>query len=72
VNGVAAGIGQLITLAPGQEGNVKFDVTFSSAGTATLMASLYPPDSNSSNDMFTKNVKVKDCNDKDKSKDKDK
>jgi len=72
VNGVAAGIGQLITLAPGQEGNVKFDVTFSSAGTATLMASLYPPDSNPSNDTFTRTLKVKDCKDKDKGKGKDK
>jgi len=72
VNGVAAGPGQLITLAPGQEGNVKFNATFSTAGNATLMASLFPADSNPSNDTLTETVKVKDCKDKDKDKDKDK
>jgi hypothetical protein len=62
----------LINLAPGQEGNVKFDVTFGSAGTATLDASLFPGDSNPSNDTLTETVEVKDKNCKDKGKDKDK
>jgi len=49
---------------------VSFNVTFSTAGNATLKASLFPTDSNPSNDTLSKIVKVKDCKDKDKGKDK--
>jgi hypothetical protein len=72
VNGVAAGPGQLITLDPGKEGKVTFNATFSTAGDATVSANLFPGDSNPSNDNFSETVKVKDCKDKDKGKDKDK
>ena len=72
VNGAPAGPGQLITLASGQEGKVKFEVSFSSAGTATLDASLFPGDSNPGNDTLSETVEVKDKNCKDKGKGKDK
>ena len=70
--GSPAGPGQLVTLGPGKEANVKFDVSFSTAGTATLDASLFPGDSNPSNDTASMTVEVKDKNCKDKNKDKDK
>jgi hypothetical protein len=63
----------MVTLNPGKEKKVKFNVQFITSGTATLQARLSPGDSNPSNDTLTKsvNVKTKD-NGKDKDKDKDK
>jgi subtilase family serine protease len=72
LNGVNVGIGQLVTLAPGQEMNVKFNVTATIAGTGTLTATLFPNDSNPSNDTLSVSVKIKEGNDKGKDKGKDK
>ena len=70
LNGVNTGIGQLITLAPGSDGTVSFSVTPTTAGMGTLMATLYPGDSNPSNDSLSKTVKIKEGKNKDKGKDK--
>jgi hypothetical protein len=74
LDGSPIGGGQLITVAAGKEMNVTFNITATgaTAGTHTLTASLYPNDSNPSNDSLSKSVKVKECKDKDKDKGKDK
>ena len=72
LDGVPIGGGMLVTVDPGQDAKVTFMVTGTTAGTHTLKASLFPNDSNPSNDTLSKSVKVKECKDKGKDKDKDK
>jgi hypothetical protein len=74
VNGAPAGPGQLITLGPGKDGSVKYEVRFNN-GTATLSANLFPGDSNPANDNRTITVTVRgggnDHDDDDRHRDKD-
>ena len=71
-DGVNTGIGQLITLNAGKEGTVHFSVTPATKGNVTLMGSLFPGDSNTSNDTRSETATVKAGKDKDKDKGKDK
>jgi hypothetical protein len=64
VNDAPAGPGQLITLGPGKDGSVKYEVRFNN-GTATLSANLFPGDSNPANDNGTRTVMVGQNNDHD-------
>ena len=72
LNGQNTGIGMLVTLDAGKEGSVIFNVEFDASGPATLEASLFPGDSNPSNDTEMVTVKVGKGKNKDKGKDKDK
>ena len=72
LDGSPIGGGQLVTVAPGKDAKVDFMVTGTTAGTHTLKASMFPNDSNPSNDSLSKSVKVKDCHEKGKDKDKGK
>jgi Zn-dependent metalloprotease len=59
LNGVpVSGSPVSVTLTKHDEVKVKFDVLFSTAGTATLRASLSPADVNPANDTKTETVKV--------------